>query len=152
MGQNDNSPSPATPNPKGNSATEKRPSLNRVLSPGYTHVFNPRPSDKLPASTKLYGTARSPSLSQEGIHTSVNSTNQFHSGLDWLLDATKEAEKRPTPTLRGTPLTEGSLREWNQSELPRRGETASNPQSEQTRSGSSSGATTQSASRDKARG
>lgn len=128
-----------------------RPAPPRLLSEGYTHVFNARPASLLDPPDNPPSAAVPPS-SKARTHYAFNSNNtQFSSGLDWLLDAVKDSERRPSPTLRGTPLTEGSLRVWNQSKrAPRHSGEASQTRSDQT--GSSSEATTHSSKQDSSAG
>lgn len=119
-----------------------RPAPPRLLSEGYTHVFNARPTSLLDPPDNL-PSATAPPSSKARTHYAFNSNTRFNSGLDWLLDTVKDSERLPSPTLRGTPLTEGSLRAWNQSErAPSHSGEASQTRSDQI--GSSSGATTHS--------
>lgn len=126
-----------------------RPEPSRWLSEGETHVLNAKPASKPSAPNNIPSATAPASSSKARTHFAFSSTTQFQSGLDWLLDATKESERRQPPTLRGTPLTEDSLRVWNRSDRP--------PPSHETRkvhttqTGSSSGATTRSSDRDASR-
>ncbi|KAM0713971.1 hypothetical protein Q7P37_010934 [Cladosporium fusiforme] len=83
--------------PAGDASHNDRPAPSRMLSEGYTHVFNPRPTDKPSSASKLSGAA-APSSSKARTHCSFDdATTPFYSGLEWLLDATKQSERAGHP-------------------------------------------------------
>lgn len=66
----------------------------KLLSEGYTHVFNARPASLLDPPDNAPDAAAPPSSSKARTHYAFNSSNsQFSSGLDWLLDTVKDSER-----------------------------------------------------------
>ncbi|KAF2725179.1 hypothetical protein K431DRAFT_290870 [Polychaeton citri CBS 116435] len=122
----DSDRSPPKTSPCAASPQPPRPSLRdgRMLgerTPSFTHVFPSSPartpsdsSSKTSTSSTSTGSAATASYSkpQTRATSHLEATDTFYSGLQWLLDSTSAMQREASAL--DTPLTEDSLRTFNE--------------------------------------